>query len=159
MSKKMKITVTAAVIAVIMLVMSVAVYAASHRWYEELHIASGAQILKGSLQVSKDANNIKFVNINAVLRYDPSDPNYPHAGYQLLDMKINVIGKWNGRKAYEDDVVGTNIAVGGYITTTPTDVSDRKFNEIECYYYSKTPQSDTYTMNLSIFVDVNTPSD
>ncbi len=158
MSKKMKITLTAAVMAVIMLVMSVAVYAATHRWYEELHIASGTVILKGSFQASKNSSNTEFTNIYSTLRFDPSGTGGP--GYSVLDLKIVLDGYWGTTPNYYEEVIEHGISIGNYIHSYRNDISDRyNVNKFDCYYYAKTPQSNVYNMNFTINVDVDTPAD
>ncbi len=159
MNKKIRIAITAAFLAVVMLAMTVAVSASSHRWYEELHIASGTQILKGSLQVNKTNDNLKFTSAYTTLRYDPSGTAGPGAGYQGLHLEIKVYGYWNDRQVYTDGAVGTNVAEGAYIATANQNVSSPKINEFKCYYYAKTPGSDRYFAEFSIIADVNTPSD
>ncbi len=158
MSKKMKITLTAAVMAVIMLVMSVAVYAAAFNWYKELAIASGTQILKGSLQTNKPSDYSEFTTLYSTLRYDPSGTAGPGAGYQGLDLKIEIKtyrfdSYDNPIFVFEDEAEQLRLAEGIYINTPSRNVSGQQIDLIIGTYQCKTPNSTNYTMGFTIDTD------
>ncbi len=160
----MKITVTAAVMAVIMLVMSVSVYALSHRWYRTSAIASGTQILKGGLQVNKSSDNSEFTRVYATLRYDPSGTAGPGAGYRELDLRIDVEGFGPESRTvstyYYDRAIGSRVAEGDYISTYNRDIEDNyDIDTLECIYSVRIPNSTNYFIDIQLNVDVNTPSE
>ncbi len=141
MSKKMKITVTAAVMVVIMLVMSVAVWA-SDWWHTETEYDSGSIIIKGSLQTLKFASGTSFRKIYATLRSDLSGTG--GTGIECFDMKMVIIPYDNGLQHYPIITEQQDVNVGDYINTGMQVYPESYgIDEVKgSYYYKETDHSE-----------------
>ncbi len=161
MSKKMKICLTALTLAVVMVFLTVAVCAADFNWYKQSYLASGTQILKGSIQANKSADYSEFTTLYSALRYDPSGTAGPGAGYQGLYLKIFITAyrldeNDHGTIAFKDSAESSELTPeGSYIHTTKRTIVGQGVDQYIGTFYWKANENTNYNAGFIIDTEVD----
>ncbi len=152
MNKKIRIAITAAFLAVVMLAMTVAVSAAKYMRYSNAYDDGETICVKGSLQASKHYDSYTFASIYATIRFDQMAGK--EAIYGSLNLRVSVNG--NGtttlptQEAYQNGV-----EVGNYIGTTkvyPTEEQGIKY--LTAQYSAQVQGTSIYFNPSNIYLSV-----
>ncbi len=145
MSKKLRITLTAAVMAVIMLVMSVSVCAVDH-WYAYAYPYFGTVKYTGLLRTVRNPERTAFTLLGATARIDSSGTGGPTS--VSIDVQIIIEGYAGDTTPFTnefDPARGLGLNYGDYLST-PNQLLNESSNidEVRGMFYYKDPEATSY---------------